>query len=68
MSLRSRWQFRFRSPENVIAEIKGRERPGEVVLLGGGNTPDLAWLQEFERDWLAPAWAQWRAGRRELTA
>jgi hypothetical protein len=35
----------------------------EFVLLGDGGTPDLATLEAIERDWLAPAWAQWRAGR-----
>jgi hypothetical protein len=34
-----------------------------LVLLGGGASPDLAAMQALEADWLAPGWAQWRAGR-----
>jgi hypothetical protein len=33
-----------------------------LVLLGGGASPDLAAMQALETDWLAPGWAQWRAG------
>jgi hypothetical protein len=35
----------------------------ELVVLAGGAVPDLALLQGLERDWFAPAWQQWRAGR-----
>jgi hypothetical protein len=34
-----------------------------LVLLAGGSTPDLPLLEALERDWFAPAWQQWRAGR-----
>jgi hypothetical protein len=60
---RSAGQARPTSPEGIAALPEGTGGEDQFVLLGGGTSPDLAALQALERDWLAPGWAQWRAGR-----
>jgi hypothetical protein len=56
-------QQRPQQPAGIAGLPEPAGSQDQFVLLGAGTTPDLATLQALERDWLAPAWAQWRAGR-----
>jgi hypothetical protein len=54
-------------PGNWPGQQTGHSSEVRLVVAGLGSPPDGRSLESIERDWIAPALAEWRRGSHELT-